>query len=287
MPQLAVAMAERRGADETSRRLEEQLRSELHAAVERVKPFEAKGVELQRACDMMHEERHRMSRELQHALASVRGLEENLNAVSSEKRQVNHPTTYRPPRLPRSLLTLLPLVPRGMRSSPSSLGATWHALLTVFPWCHVAVGAAASLRPCSHTSLRHRYAHPPPAATIYEQRPRGRAATRRTSGLRHVARLTAAGNARCTAAAHCTARSIAVWHGYGQPATGRGVRTLYARHAVVGGRGAAADGVGRAQSALTRVVVPLWACPGPERQHTWTEIMTCHGVRSVTPPACS
>ena len=126
MPQLAVAMAERRGADETSRRLEEQLRSELHAAVERVKPFEAKGVELQRACDMMHEERHRMSRELQHALASVRGLEENLNAVSSEKRQVNHPTTYRPPRLPRSLLTLLPLVPRGMRSSPSSLGATWQ-----------------------------------------------------------------------------------------------------------------------------------------------------------------
>jgi hypothetical protein len=56
---LAVALAEKRGVEEAAKRVEEALRAETAVAVARVPPVEAKIVELQRACDAMHDERHR------------------------------------------------------------------------------------------------------------------------------------------------------------------------------------------------------------------------------------
>ena len=91
---LAVLVAEKKGVEELASKVEGGLREELSHAHERVKPVEARVHELHRLYEAAQEERHRVARELQHAVAAGRALHEQLQAVLGEKRALEQQLLY-------------------------------------------------------------------------------------------------------------------------------------------------------------------------------------------------
>ena len=74
--QVAVLQAERRGYEENARQVESALKEEGKETFARAEALQARGLELQRACEAVNEERHRLGHELSASQAALVAAQE-------------------------------------------------------------------------------------------------------------------------------------------------------------------------------------------------------------------